>query len=336
MQISFNPIQASLTQQIKQALRIDEWGKTMIRELQSKDKVERAEDESLLIRQYSYKDELLRWNRKIYLPAGKLRTETLQRYHNIVFAAHQGASKTLEVVRRYYYWPEMSKDVAEYTQACLECQRNKKEPGFLHPLPIPSERFQDIAMDWTKISGSVTGQNTALIIFDRLTKLTVLVSTHDTDTAEHTAELLIKHWICRGMGVPQTITSDRDGKFGASILKTIMNRLEIKHNIATARHQRTHGQTENMFKQAKTALTKLFDQGETKIETLLPYLEFALNNSVNQTTGFTPFYLAYGYHQQEFADMDLLEEQDREYDLEERMAWNISKTKEVALETQNH
>jgi hypothetical protein len=92
-------------------------------------------------------------------------------------------------------------------------------------------------MDWTKISASVTGENTGLIIVDRLTKLTVLISTFDNDTAEQTAELLIKYWICRGMGVPQTITSDRDAKFGASIWKTIMNKLEIKHNIATARHQ---------------------------------------------------------------------------------------------------
>jgi hypothetical protein len=34
--------------------------------------------------------------------------------------------------------------------------------------------------------------------------------------------------------------------------------------------------------------------------------------------------------------MDLIEEQDHEYDLEERMTWNISKAKEVALATQNH
>jgi hypothetical protein len=94
-QISINPIQASITQQIKQALRTDEWGQTIIQELTSQDEVERAEEESVMIRQYSYCDELLRWNRKIYLPAGKLRTDTLQRYHNIVFAAHQGAKKTL-------------------------------------------------------------------------------------------------------------------------------------------------------------------------------------------------------------------------------------------------
>jgi hypothetical protein len=233
----------------------------------------------------------------------------------------------------------MYKDITHYTQACLECQRNnagnQKEQGFLHPLPVPSERFQDIAMDWSKISASATGQNRALIIVDRLTKLTVLISTFDNDTAEHTAELLIKHWICRGMGVPHTITSDRDAKFGASICKTIMNKLAIKHNIATARHQRTDCQAENMVKQVKTALTKLFDGGGTHLETLLPYLEFALNNSINPTTGFTPFYLVYGYHPQEFTDMELIEEADREYDLGDRMAQNISKAKEITLATQN-
>jgi hypothetical protein len=90
-----------------------------------------------------------------------------------------------------------------------------------------------------------------------------------------------------------------------------------------------------MIKQVKTALTKLFDGGGTHLETLLPYLEFALNNPINQTTGFTSFYLAYGYHPQDFTNMELIEGADREYDLGERMARNISKEKEIALATKN-
>jgi hypothetical protein len=45
--------------------------------------------------------------------------------------------------------------------------------------------------------------------------------------------------------------------------------------------------------------------------------------------------LAYGYHPQDFTDMELIEEEDREYDLGERMSRNISKAKEIALATQN-
>jgi hypothetical protein len=231
------------------------------------------------------------------------------------------------------------KDVTAFTQSCVECQRNNpanfKEQGFLHPLPIPSERFQEIAMDWTKIATSANRRNTAFIIVDRLTKLTVLISTSENDTTARTAELLMKHWVCRGMGVPQTITPDRDLKFGASLWNELMKILQIKHRMATARHQRTDGQAENMVKQVKTALTKLSDQGELNVEEILPYLEFALNNSVNQSTGFTPFYLAYGFHPQDFANEAIQTLQEHTYDLVQHMAENISKAKEIALATQN-
>jgi hypothetical protein len=287
--ISTNPIKESIISRIRQALKTDEWGQSIILELDRQRHISRKEEERLLVKQYEMKDGILRWNRRIYIPAGNIRTETVHRYHGLVMAAHQGATKTIEVISRYYYWPNMHEEITIYTRACLQCQRNnpanRKETGFLHPLPIPSERFQEIALDWTKIRNRNEKNNTALVIIDRLTKLTALIPTEETDTAERTAELLMENWFCRGMGLPTTITSDRDPKFQAQLWKFLMKQLGIKHNMATARHQQTDGQAENMVKQVKTALTKLFDQGDTDIPKLLPYLEYALNNSVNQTTG---------------------------------------------------
>jgi hypothetical protein len=105
--------------------------------------------------------------------------------------------------------------------------------------------------------------------------------------------------------------------------------------MATAHHQRTDGQAENMVKQVKTGLTKLFDQGEQHLEEILPYVEFALNNSANQTMVFIPFYLAYGFHPQDFADRDLKALNEQTYDFVQHMAENISKAKEIVLATQN-
>jgi hypothetical protein len=154
----------------------------------------RTEEETLMFKQYTFRDGILRWNRKIYLPAGTLRTEILDRYHNVPIAAHQGSKKVLEVIKRHYYWPQIRQDVAAVTQSCIYCQRNNpanvKPPGFLHLLPVPSERFQEIAMDWTKLSSREDGNNTALIIVDRLTKMVVIIGTKATDTAERAAAMI--------------------------------------------------------------------------------------------------------------------------------------------------
>jgi hypothetical protein len=121
--LTTNPIQQNLMQQIRKELVTNEWGQMIIKEraIRSQFYQVRTEEESLLIKQYSYRDGILRRNRKSYLPQGRLRTEILHRYHNIILAAHQGGKKTLEVIQRYYYWPSMRKDVTAFTQSCVEC-----------------------------------------------------------------------------------------------------------------------------------------------------------------------------------------------------------------------
>ncbi len=36
---------------------------------------------------------------------------------------------------------------------------------------------------------------------------------------------------------------------------------------------------------------------------VLPFVEFSINNSVSEATGYTPFYLNYGYHPDSFIDL---------------------------------
>jgi hypothetical protein len=65
---------------------------------------------------------------------------------------HSGFTKTREPLARQYFWPDLAKYVDKYIKACTSCIRNKSTMqaplGFLHPLPIPTERFSDIAMDF--------------------------------------------------------------------------------------------------------------------------------------------------------------------------------------------
>lgn len=56
-------------------------------------------------------------------------------------AGHPGRAKTLELVKRHYYWPSMHKYVERYVRNCHVCSRSKPtrhgKQGPLCPLPVP-------------------------------------------------------------------------------------------------------------------------------------------------------------------------------------------------------
>jgi hypothetical protein len=121
----------------------------------------------------------------------------------------------------------------------------------------------------------------------------VLIPCRSTDSAEKFADLFVRHWHCRGFGFPTTITTDRDSRFTSAFWQRFITRLSITHRHSTARHQQSDGLSERHVRTVKEALKHRLatnsDWGE-----VLPFIEFALNNSVARSTGFTPFYMMFG------------------------------------------
>jgi hypothetical protein len=69
----------------------------------------------------------------------------------------------------------MIKDVKKYISSCDACQRNKgtnQQPaGLLQPLAIPSQRWEQISMDFiTQLPTTQQGHDAIFVVVDRLTK----------------------------------------------------------------------------------------------------------------------------------------------------------------------
>lgn len=97
---------------------------------------------------------------QVVVPEGQV-SELLTAYHTRT--GHQGQEKTLSLLRRYFYWPRMEKEVEEFIQSCPRCtlfKRRKEARAPLLPLrpkaPLhiigidfltlgrPMDRFQNI------------------------------------------------------------------------------------------------------------------------------------------------------------------------------------------------
>jgi len=71
---------------------------------------------------------------KLWIPS-ELVPEVLKKAHDDPLASHGGVHKTLERIRRYYFWPRLVTDVKEYIGNC-DIYRKTKAPNRVQWTPI--------------------------------------------------------------------------------------------------------------------------------------------------------------------------------------------------------
>jgi hypothetical protein len=218
--------------------------------------------------------------------------------HDAALAGHSGRDKTTEQVKRRFYWPRMDNEIESYVTSCDACQRNKPSQqatmGLMKPLPIPDRPWQQVSMDLiTQLPRSRSGNDAIVVFVDKLTKMVHYAPTLTTVTAPQLAEIFMRE-VVRHHGVPESILSDRDPRFTANFWNGLWKSLGTKLVMSTAYHPQTDGQTERANRTLEEGLRAYVNERQSDWDEHLPALEFAVNNSVQASTGFTPFHLNYG------------------------------------------
>ncbi|GMF26753.1 unnamed protein product [Phytophthora fragariaefolia] len=77
------------------------------------------------------------------------------------------------------------------------------------------------------------------------------------------------------------------GKFWTSVFTVLRHRLDM----STADHSQTDGQTERDNRVVEDVLRSICAETPKHWSAMLPLVEFALNNAVHASTGYTPFYV---------------------------------------------
>ncbi|CAI5701502.1 unnamed protein product [Peronospora effusa] len=103
------------------------------------------------------------------------------------------------------------------------------------------------------------------------------------------AALLFLDHVYRLHGMPEFIVSDRDLRFTSGFWRHVFELLGSKLHMSTADHPQTDGQTERANRVVADVLRTIATPKEWINQ--LPFVEFAINNSVHASTGETPFYI---------------------------------------------
>ncbi|KAM7303262.1 DDE-type integrase/transposase/recombinase [Ixodes scapularis] len=226
-----------------------------------------------------------------------LQGEIFQACHDDPTAGHLGYSRTLARIREKYYWPKLAKTVHHYTRSCHECQRRKKPPtkpaGLLQPIAPPSAPFQQIGMDLLgPFPTSTQGNRWIIVATDYLTRCAETKAL-PSGTAVEVAKFFIESIVLRH-GAPEVLISDRGSSFMAQLTQEVLRLSHTSHCRTTAYHPQTNGLTERLNKTIADMISMYVDVEHKTWDEVLPYVTFAYNTAVQETTGVTPFQLVHG------------------------------------------
>ena len=223
------------------------------------------------------------------------RDPVLHMAHAIPMAGHLGRKKTTERVLQRFFWPGVSKDVAEYCKNCPSCQKASSKrvaPAPLIPLPVIAEPFSRIALDIVgPLPRSRSGNRFVLVICDYATRYPEAIPLRSVD-AEHVAEQLVQ--VFSRVGIPQEIMSDQGTNFMSTLLAEMYRLLNVQRLRTTPYHPQCNGLVERFNQTLKAMLRKSATKDGKDWDKLLPYLLFAYREVPQESTGFSPFELLYG------------------------------------------
>ena len=248
---------------------------------------------------FQFQDGLLYYQGLLYVPEGPCRLQVLQSRHDFPAAGHFGFNKTMELISRDFWWPQMWKSVKEYVTTCDICSRSKiprhRPYGLLHPLPILEKPWSSISMDFIVDLPPSKGFDSIFVVVDRLTKMAHFVPCDKTVTGEETARLFIDN-IYKYHGFPDDIISDRGTQFTSRFWQALFKILKVKIKLSSAYHPQTDGQTERINQVLEQYLRCTINYHQDNWAELLSLAEFAYNNTIQGSTQQTPFFANYGYH----------------------------------------
>ena len=257
----------------------------------------KAMDPSLRSLGIQERNGLLFWKERLIIPRhNNLREVFFRLAHDSL--GHFGFDKSYEALRHSYYWPNMRQELENaYIPACEDCQRNKsrtvKTPGPLHPLPIPDQRGDTIAIDFVGPLPEDQGFNGLATVTDTIGSDIRLIPIRMNVTAELFAQQFLDSWYCEN-GLPLHIISDRDKLFTSKFWTQLHKLTGIKLKMSSAYHPQTDGASERTNRTIIQALRYHVDRNQNGWARSLPRVRFDLMNTVNVSTGYSPFQLRMG------------------------------------------
>ena len=226
---------------------------------------------------------------RVYVPT-KLRKGLVLDAH--IQSGH--AWNLLPTLRSKYAWPSMSSDVDKWTHECSQCPPAKAKHARAHGQFKVTDYYKPrvaYGIDAYDIGKSAAGYVGVITIVDLFTRFVQFIPVKDFKA--ETATRVILENVVYSRGAPKTIASDSAKAFIGKIVSGLCELLKIKQ-ITTQYYAQGNALTERNHVLLGEALRLMPKQDRAKWEKEMVKIAYAVNSTVNATTGFSPFELECG------------------------------------------
>ena len=234
-------------------------------------------------------------------PNEELKRAILHRYHDAPMAGHPGRDRTLNTVKRLFWWPDLTGWVTAYVRGCTSCQQKKPQnhprrtPQFRIPTTADTLPFQTIGLDLITQLPPSRGADAILTIVDHgCSRAAIFLPCKTTITGEGVAKLYMEH-VYRWFGLPRKVISDRDPRFTSHFAKGLTQTLGIQQNVSTAFHPQTDRLTERKNQWVEGYLRHLAAAQQDDWADWLAVATAVHNHHPNATTKVPPIEALIGY-----------------------------------------
>jgi hypothetical protein len=104
--------------------------------------------------------------------------------------------KTMAKLQKHFYWLKLRQEAIKYIRYCTACAIAKpttKKKGLYTPLSTPDRPWESISMDYMSgLPSTKWGNDCFFVVFDRFSKMAILVACKKSITIEATAKLFFE------------------------------------------------------------------------------------------------------------------------------------------------
>lgn len=234
------------------------------------------------------------------------RENIMQRCHNDPLSAHGGYFKTVDRVKRRYFWPKMDNDIRKFVRNCDVCcavkSTNQNQIAPMGKLRSCSRPWEIIYLDFIgPLPRSKSGFCFVLMVVDGFSKF---VHVHPLRTATTRAAIkCIEEHIFLTYGTPRYLVSDNGPQFTSTDFKKFLNLYNVNH-WPTARYHPQANAAEAANKTLETSIRAYLRGKEDHRDWNVNLFKVAcaMNTSRHTSTQFSPYYINFGQHMCTSAD----------------------------------
>lgn len=234
---------------------------------------------------------------KLWVPQ-PLREMIMSENHDDPIASHCGFRKTIERIKKIYYWPRMVAEVKAFVANCDLCKEIKPSNQVLRPpmatAYVADRPFQKIFVDLLgPYPRSSNNKTVILVVLDQLTKF-VLLKTFPKANASKIIDYL-KNEIFHVYGVAEVVHTDNGSQFVSREFQSLLSEFGIRH-FKTAVYSPQSNASERVNRSILSAIRAYVKSKHTLWDKFLPEIGNALRNCHHESIGVTPHFALFGYH----------------------------------------